>query len=120
MKVAPENIEALHAKAEYLHFTDQLEEAIITYKKINSLDPDYSESLFNTGIIYLEMDSLSLAKAHFNMTVETSPTYIIGYYYRGLVEEMMGNIEAAKKDYQHALNFNPNFERAQEALARLK
>lgn len=119
VKVAPENITALHSKAEFLHFSDELEAAIATYKKINTLDPDYSESLFNTGIIYLEMDSLSKAKAHFNMAVESSPTYIIAYYYRGLVEEMQGNMAAAKKDYQNALNFNPNFERAQVALARL-
>lgn len=120
VKVAPENITALHAKAEFLHFSNQRAEAIETYRKINSIDPDYSESLFNTGIIYLEMDSLVAAKTHFNMALKTSPTYIIAYYYRGLIEEMQGNTEAAKKDYQNALNFNPEFVRAQEALDRLK
>lgn len=120
VKVAPNNIAALHAHAEYLHFSDQRAEAIESYRKINIIDPSYEESLFNTGIIYLEMDSLIQAKNHFNMAVEVSPTYIIAYYYRGLVEEKMGDVAAAKKDYQHALNFNPNFERAQEALARLQ
>ena len=119
VKVAPGNITALHAQAEFLHFSNLREEAIATYKKINSIDPDYSESLFNTGIIYLEMDSLVPAKTHFNMAIKTSPTYIIAYYYRGLIEEMQGNIAAAKKDYQNALNFNPEFVRAQEALDRL-
>ena len=65
------------------------------------------------------MDSLVPAKTHFNMAIKTSPTYIIAYYYRGLIEEMQGNISAAKKDYQNALNFNPEFVRAQEALDRL-
>lgn len=120
VKVAPDNIVALHAQAEFLHFSNERTKAIETYKKINSINPDYSESLFNTGIIYLEMDSLAKAKTHFNRAVETSPTYIIAYYYRGLIEEMQGNMEAAKKDYQNALNFNPEFVRAQEALERLK
>ena len=120
VKVAPNNITALHAKAEFLHFSDDRQGAIATYRKINVIDPDYSESLFNTGIIYLEMDSLGQAKKHFNMAVVTSPTYIIAYYYRGLVFEMEGNIAAAKKDYQTALNFNPEFERAQIALDKLK
>ena len=119
VKVAPNNITALHAKAEFLHFSEDLQEAIATYRQINLIDPDYSESLFNTGIIYLEMDSLKQAKQHFNMAVKTSPTYIIAYYYRGLIAEMEGNIEAAKKDYQTALNFNPEFIRAQEAMERL-
>ncbi|MEM6316379.1 MAG: tetratricopeptide repeat protein [Bacteroidota bacterium] len=120
VKVAPKNVVALHAKAEYLHFSDQLPEAIELYKRINQIDPDYSESLFNTGIIYLEMDSLPQANTHFNMAVETSPTYIIAYYYRGLVAEKMGDKEAAKRDYQNALNLNPNFERAKAALEALK
>ncbi len=120
VSVAPQNITALHAQAEFLHFSNERQAAIETYKKINSIDPDYSESLFNTGIIYLEMDSLAKAKTHFNMAVETSPTYIIAYYYRGLIEEMQGNIIAAKADYQNALNFNPEFVRAKEALERLK
>ncbi|MFK7980321.1 MAG: tetratricopeptide repeat protein [Saprospiraceae bacterium] len=120
VKVAPDNITALHAKAEFLHFSDDRQGAIETYRQINAIDPDYSESFFNTGIIYLEMDSLAEAKKHFNMAVETSPTYIIAYYYRGLVLEMEGNIAGAKKDYQTTLNFNPAFERAQEALERLK
>lgn len=120
VKVAPNNITALHAKAEFLHFSDDRQGAIETYQQINNIDPDYSESLFNTGIIYLEMDSLDQAKKHFNMAVVTSPTYIIAYYYRGLISEMEGDIKAAKKDFQTALNFNPEFVRAQEALDRLK
>ena len=120
VKMAPNNITALHAKADFLHFSEDRQGAIETYRQINSIDPDYSESLFNTGIIYLEMDSLIQAKKHFNMAVVTSPTYIIAYYYRGLVAEMQGDVDAAKKDYQTALNFNPEFVRAKEALERLK
>ena len=120
VKVAPDNIPALHARAEFLHFSNQPQEAIATYKKINILDPGYSESLFNTGIIYLEMDSLASAKTHFNLAIQTSPTYIIAYYYRGLTSELMGNKAAAKSDYQNALNLNPNFVRAKEALEKLQ
>ena len=120
VKVAPNNINALHAKAEFLHYTNQLPEAIATYRQLNVIDPNYSESLFNTGIIYLEMDSLEQAKNHFNMAIQTAPTYIIAYYYRGLVEEKMGNLAVAKEYYQQALNFNPNFERAKTALANLE
>ncbi|MEM1119927.1 MAG: tetratricopeptide repeat protein [Bacteroidota bacterium] len=79
VSVAPQNVAALHAQAEYLHFSNERDAALEVYKKVNRIDPDYSESLFNTGIIYLEMDSLDKAKAHFNMAVQTSPTYIIAY-----------------------------------------
>ena len=110
----------MHAQAEYFHLSNQLPAAISTYQKINTIDSTYAESLFNTGIIYLEMDSLLQAKTHFNKAIIASPTYIIAYYYRGLIEEKMGNVEAAKKDYQQAVNLNPIFERAKDALDRLR
>lgn len=120
LNIDPENTTALHAKAEFLHQTDQLQEAILTYKKLITVDPQYSEAIFNTAIIYLEMDSLQQSKKHLDLAIESSPTFIIAYYYRGLVQESLGNMEAAKNNYQQALNFNPNFERAAEALERIK
>ena len=119
LKIDPNNVSALHAKAEYLHHSDQLPAAIATYRQLNIIDPTYEEGFFNSGIIYLEMDSLKQAYNHFNLAVQTSPTYILAYYYRGLVQEKVGNVAAAKKDYQQALNLNPEFERASVALAEL-
>ena len=120
LKIDPANTTALHAKAAYLHETDQLQAALSTYRQLHIIDPTYEEGLFNTGIIYLEMDSLQKAYNHFHLAAQTSPTYSMAYYYRGLVQEKRGNIEAAKRDYQQALNLNPNFERAKEALGRMK
>jgi len=119
LKIDPNNVSALHAKAEYLHNSNQLPAAIATYRQLNIIDPTYEEGLFNSGIIYLEMDSLKQAYNHFNLAAKTSPTYIMAYYYRGLVQEKTGNVEAAKKDYQQALNLNPEFKRASKALAEL-
>ena len=120
LQVDPNNITALHAKAAYLHETNQLQEAIATYRQLNITDPTYEEGFFNTGIIYLEMDSLKRAYQHFDLAAKSSPTYIMAYYYRGLVQEQQGNVEAAKKDYQQALNLNPGFDRAKEALAGME
>lgn len=41
------------------------------------------------------------------------------HYYRGLVLEALGQVEAARKAYQLTLKYNPNFIRATEALARV-
>ncbi len=119
LKIDPNNVSALHAKAAYLHNSNQLPAAIATYRQLNIIDPTYEEGFFNSGIIYLEMDSMKQAYHHFNLAVQTSPTYIMAYYYRGLVQEKIGQVEAAKKDYQQALNLNPEFERAREALKGL-
>jgi len=120
LQVAPNNTTALHAKAAYLHETNRLQEALATYRQLSITDPTYEEGFFNTGIIYLEMDSLKRAYQQFDLAAKTSPTYIMAYYYRGLVQEKRGDLESAKKDYQQALNLNPGFDRAKEALGRIK
>lgn len=120
LQVEPKNTTALHAKAAYLHETNRLQAALDTYRQLNITDPTYEEGFFNTGIIYLEMDSLKRAYQHFDLAVKTSPTYIMAYYYRGLVQEQQGELKAAKSDYQQALNLNPGFDRAEEALKRME
>ena len=119
LKIEPNNTNALHAKAAYLHESDQLQAALATYRQLNIIDPTYEEGFFNTGIIYLEMDSLKKAYTHFDLAAKTSPTYILAYYYRGLTQEKMGHTTTAQQDYQQALRLNPEFERAKVALARL-
>lgn len=110
---------ALHAKAAYLHDLGKLEAALDIYKKIVLMDPKYKDAFFNSGLIYLEMDSLNQAKKQFDILIEVSPTYIVGYYYRGLVSEMQGDMQAAKDDFQQALKFAPNYGEAQLALDRV-
>jgi tetratricopeptide (TPR) repeat protein len=41
------------------------------------------------------------------------------FYYRGLVYQAQGNIAGARENYQAALRYNPNFQRASDALAAL-
>ncbi|MCB9264345.1 MAG: tetratricopeptide repeat protein [Lewinellaceae bacterium] len=120
IRVAPENIYALHAKADYLSDMGELPEAIEMYRRISRVDPQYDEAYFNSGLIYLDMDSIEQARKQFDIAIETSPTHIMAYYYRGLTQEMLGNREAAMADYEQALRMAPNYEKAQEGLERLK
>ena len=120
LKVEPENTNALHAKAVFLHDSNQLQEALSIYRQLNIIDPTYEDAFYNSGIIYLEMDSLKQAYNHFNLAAQTSPTFIMAYYYRGLTQEQQGKIAEAKKDYQQALNLDPEFERAAKALRNLR
>jgi tetratricopeptide (TPR) repeat protein len=119
IEVAPENIIALHAKANYLSDQDDLSGAIELYKKINTLDPQYDEAFFNTGLLYLDLDSIDQAYQHFDMALKVSPTFIMAYYYRGVASEMKGNVAKAKKDYEQALRMAPNYENARQAVDRL-
>ncbi|MCB0547762.1 MAG: tetratricopeptide repeat protein [Phaeodactylibacter sp.] len=120
IRVAPENIYALHSRADYLSDVGNLAEAVEMYRRISRIDPQYEEAYFNSGLIYMDLDSIEQARRQFDIAIKTSPTHIRAYYYRGLAQEMLGNTAAAKADYEQALRMAPNYEKAQEALDRIK
>ena len=119
IRIAPNDIIAIHSKADYLSRQNDLQGAINMYRQIVRIDPQYEDAYFNSGLIYLDMDSIQQAKQQFDLTVKTSPTHIRAYYYRGLSSEMLGANDAAKNDYEQALKMAPNYEKAQEGLERL-
>jgi len=120
VRVAPRNIYALHAKADYHSNQEELPEAIDTYRKIVRVDPQYDEAYFNAGLIYLDMDSVEQAQKQFDLAVKISPTNIQAYYYRGLSKEMLGNDAGARNDYEQALKMAPNYTKAKDGLERIK
>jgi tetratricopeptide (TPR) repeat protein len=115
----PENVQAYHAKAFYLQNNNRTDEAIALYKIINSKDPQYTDAYLNTGILYLEKDSLNKAYEHFDILVKIEPEGYLGYYYRGITSLFGGDKEGAERDLKQSLSFNPNFEKAKEALEEL-
>ncbi len=120
IRVDSTNIEALTAKGNYLGGQGKFSEAIKVLKKIHQYAPQRPETYYNIGLAYLEMDSLELAYQNFDIVVNTSPTDYMAYFCRGITSEEKGDLNAARKDYQQALNLEPKFERAKIALANLK
>lgn len=109
-----------HSKAYYLQNTDRLSEALEIYREINRIDQNYTDAYLNAGILYLSMDSLEEAKDQFNILVSVKPQAFIGYYYRGLTQEYLGNFEEALEDYKTTLRLNASFEKASDALKALQ
>lgn len=120
VRVAPRNIYALHAKADYHSNQDELSKAIDAYRQIVRVDPQYDEAYFNSGLIYLDMDSVAQAQKQFDLAVKVSPTKIPAYYYRGLSREMLGDKAGARSDYEQALKMAPNYTKAKDGLERVK
>jgi tetratricopeptide (TPR) repeat protein len=98
----------------------QFDEAFAIYRNIIRRNPDYSNAFFDMGMIYLEMDSLNKAYSNFNLAAKTDPLFVKAYYFRGLTSELLGNIDAAKADYNQASRMAPSYPEPKEALERLK
>lgn len=118
--VAPRNIEALHAKADYLQDKGDLTGAIELYKQIVLVDRQYEEAYFNSGLLYLDLDSLAQAQQQFDLAIRVNPAFVSAFYYRGVAAELQGNVEQAKADYEQVLRLAPDFKEAEAALQQLQ
>jgi tetratricopeptide (TPR) repeat protein len=121
LRVDSNSINALHEKAYFLSNTlNDLNGALAIYQKMIAIDSQYPEAYYNAGLIYLDMDSIKRAVEQFNLNIQIDPTYYPAFYYRGVCSEMLGDKEAARRDYEQAVALAPDFERAQEALNKLR
>ena len=117
--INPEDVIAIHARADYYREQGDLERAIREYQRASTVDRQYVAGNFNAGLLLLERDSLQRAYNEFNITIANDPIHIRAFFYRGYASEQMGNLDAARRDYETALRMAPDFTLAQEGLQRL-
>lgn len=115
----PASNQAMHAKAYYLQGHGKVQEAIALYKQIIVRDKAYTDAYLNTGLLYMDMDSMSKAMDQFSLMTANAPTNYLGYYYRGIVYEKIGKKEAALKDYESAYRLNGQDPKVQKAMQAL-
>jgi tetratricopeptide (TPR) repeat protein len=120
LRIDSVNIPAMHAKADLYQASNKLNDAIKVYRKIVNIDQNYSAAYFNTGILYLEMDSLDKAIKNFDIATKVEPTEANYYFYRGKAKEKLGQKAEAKADYEQALKFNPANKDALNAIKIMK
>ena len=70
------------------------------------------EAYYNTGQ-YQQIILLA------NATLATRPFFEESFFWRGKAEEALDDVASAQKDYQAAIDFNPNFIPAVDAMAAL-
>lgn len=106
LDVDPFNIPALYAKGMY--YTDRRmdNQAIETFKKINTIDREYADPYVNIGIIYLEHDSIQAAYNNFSIATSVEPTMAKAFYYKALTAEILGDKIVAIEDYKNARNLD--------------
>jgi protein O-mannosyl-transferase len=62
----------------------------------------------NLGVLYLGMNNLTLAKAHFDKAIALNPNEVNSYLARGTVEFQSGNINDALVDFSQAASRAPS------------
>jgi len=120
LRIEPRNTDALTMKAFHLsNIMNNLEAAQLIYRDLLKVDPKNKTAFHNSGLLYLDMDSLDQAFIRFTEAVKVSPTAVESIYYRGVTSELRGDVSAAKDDYERVTKMNPGFTVGKEALARV-
>lgn len=116
----PKSMQALHAKAFYIQNNGDINGAQNIYRNIITTDKNYTDAYLNSGLLYLETDSLNRAYEQFDLLTGVAPSYYMGFYMRGVVQEKRGDKAAALRDYESAFNLNNKDKKVQDALSALK
>lgn len=96
------------------------DEALEVFAKAAKLAPrDYKHYLM-MGVIYNEQGNHKSAITALNRANAEKPGSSDVIYQIGMAAEKTGDKEGARQLYQTALNYDPNYKEAKEALARLK
>jgi tetratricopeptide (TPR) repeat protein len=119
VSIDPEDVIALHARADYYRDRDELDRAIAEYRRASMIDRQYVAGNFNAGLLYMELDSVARGRNEFNIVIKNDPLHIRAYFYRGYATELLGDTASARRDYETALRLAPDFTLPREGLERL-
>lgn len=121
LNLKPASIEARYALAMYFQNRGMLNEAMQEYFNILAIDKKNANAHFNLGYIHLvDLQLYNQAIVHFTDAVNANPRYAEAYYNRGYCYELLGNVEAARRDYQEALAIKTNYRKAIDGLNRIQ
>lgn len=114
------NMEPLYGQGMYWQDQNKYEEAKKVFRRMISINRNYATSYYNIGWMLLQQDSTEKALRQFEIAISVKQDYVEAYYNRGLCNEILEKNDLALADYEQALAFNPDFELAKTALARVK
>lgn len=121
LQIQPTSIEALYNLGMYYQENDQPRLAVNTYLSILQLNPMHFDAHHNLGYVYTyQIDSATVALQYYDLAIRDNPMEPRAYFGRGRCYEELGQIDKATADYVKALELNPQFSGAAEALNRVE
>ncbi len=120
IRIRPNAADAFFARATFWQQQKQYKMALIDYKKVIKLNPDYFQCYYNVGYINFETNFLKEAIVNFDLCVRMANDYLPAYYMRGLCYESLKDFDNARLNYDFVLKYNPDYELAKLGMKRIK
>lgn len=95
-------------------------EAISQFKKAAKAKPDDELAYYQLGTIAYKDGKYKDAALYMEKTVKISPILADGHYYLASSYEHLGEKDLAKRQYEEALKYIPDYEQAKDGLARVQ
>lgn len=121
LRVNPKSVDALYGRGLWYQENERnYDKAIQDYTSAIQIAPNSSRSHFALGFIHYQyLKVYDQAIKHYNDAIAADSTWPEAYFNRGLCFEAVGNIAAANQSYEKALQLNPKYGNAAQALGRL-
>ena len=92
-------------------------EAITSYKKAITIEPNYLDAYYNLGFALRDQGDLENAIENFNKVISLNPNYVDAYNNIAVTLEKQGKLEEALKTYKKAIAIKPDYADAHYNMA---
>ncbi|KAK0063583.1 RNA polymerase II-associated protein 3 [Biomphalaria pfeifferi] len=107
-------------KGNELYKLGQLEQAIEAYSKGLMFDPTNSLLLSNRAQAFLKLNKYTECESDCTLSLTGAPLFVKSYLRRATARLALGKLEEAVRDFQRALELEPNNKQAKMEIKRLK
>ena len=114
----PESAEARDALAKFYHLEGDLDDAVREFKEAVKLEPREPVFWNNLGTAYRSKRDYRAALDALATATSLAPSMVDPYYNRGEIYSALGRNEEARRQYLLALELDPSFVPARQALER--
>ena len=120
LSIAKDDELVLYNKA--LFYQDMLDwnNALNAYAELHKVNYTHSSAHYNLGFIHMELGLYDVATNNFSDAIYSNSEFYEAYYSRGNCFETLGNVKQADIDYSRAIEINPEYTYAIEALESLR
>jgi len=120
LRIDPNNVGALYARAKFLQDVGKIDEAIKEYEALAAKSASCDDCYYNMGAIFLELKKdPKKAVGYFTKAIEVNRNFGAAYFARGYSYSLLNDKTSAKADYNMCLQLEPNNEAAIEGLNSL-
>ena len=119
LELDPDDHLILYNKALFYQSRLEWNRALDAYADLHNKSPFHSSGHYNLGFIHMELGLFDVAANNFSDAIYSNSNFFEAYYSRGNCFETLGNIEQAQVDYTRAIEINPEYTFAIDALKSL-